>query len=54
MDQPEYQHRGNLTENGKFHQAAQSSKSGRKRPDIVQVYEKIKNGIWADKGFFFT
>jgi HNH endonuclease len=52
VDQPEYQHRGTLTENGKFHQAAQSFKSGQKRPDIVQVYEKIKNGIWADNGFF--
>ena len=43
---------GTLTENGKFHQAAQRLKAGEKGPDIVQVYEKIKAGIWTDNGFF--
>jgi hypothetical protein len=52
LDQPERQPRGTLTENGKFHQAAQRYKSGLKGPDIVQVYEKIKAGIWTDNGFF--
>ncbi len=52
VDQPERQAGGGLTENGKFHQAAQSFKSGQKGPDIVQVYEKIKAGIWTDNGFF--
>jgi len=51
-DQPERQPGGTLTENGKFHQAAQGYKSGQKGPDIVQVYEKIKAGIWTDNGFF--
>ena len=52
LDQPEYRNGGTLTENGKFHKAAQGYKSGTKGPDIVQVYEKIKPGIWSDNGFF--
>jgi len=52
LDQPERQPGGTLTENGKFHQAAQRFKAAEKGPDIVQVYEKIKAGIWTDNGFF--
>ena len=52
LDQLERQPSGALTENGKFHKAAQQFKSGEKGPDIVQVYEKIKAGIWTDNGFF--
>jgi hypothetical protein len=52
LDQPERHSGGSLTENGKFHQAAQMFKSGQKGPDIVHVYEKIKAGIWTDNGFF--
>lgn len=52
VDQQEYLHTGTLTENGKFHQAAQGYKEGEKGPDLVQVYEKIKKGIWSDNGFF--
>jgi hypothetical protein len=52
LDQPEYRDSGSLTENGKFHKAAQGYKNGTKGPDIVQVYEKIKRGIWSDNGYF--
>jgi hypothetical protein len=52
LDQPESQPGGTLTENGKFHKAAQRFKAREKGPDIVQVYEKIKPGIWTDNGFF--
>jgi len=52
LDQPEYRYSGSLTENGKFNKAAQEFKRGNKGPDIVQVYEKIKPGIWSDNGFF--
>lgn len=52
VDQPEFLPSGNLAENGKFHKAAQDYKSGLKHPDIVQVYEKIKKGIWSDNGYF--
>jgi len=52
LDQPEKLPGGSLTENGKFYQAANHYKAGKKGPDIVQVYEKIKAGIWTDNGFF--
>ena len=52
LDQPEYRYSGSFTENGKFNKAAQEFKRGNKGPDIVQVYEKIKPGIWSDNGFF--
>ena len=52
LDQPERRPRGGLTENGKFHHAAQEFKAGTKGADIVQVYEKIHKGIWIDNGFF--
>jgi hypothetical protein len=52
LDQPEKRPTGSLTENGKFHKAAQGFKAGIKGPDIVQVYEKIKPGIWSDNGNF--
>lgn len=38
---------GSLTENGKFHGTAQEAKAGRRRPERVRVYEKIKPGIWS-------
>lgn len=52
LDQPEFRESGTLTENGKFSKAAQGFKNGSKGPDIVQVYEKIKKGIWSDNGYF--
>ena len=52
VDKPEYRSSGSLTENGKFHKAAQDYKRGLKGPDIVRVYEKIKSGIWSDNGYF--
>lgn len=52
IDQSEFRITGKLTENGKFHKAAQEYKKGAKSPDIVQVYEKIKPGIWSDNGVF--
>lgn len=52
VSQPEYLPSGNLTENGKFHRAAQKYAANKKGPDIVKVYEKIKKGIWSDNGYF--
>ena len=51
-DQPSHLPSGNLTENGKFDAAAQRYKREGVRPDLVQVYEKIKKGIWSDNGVF--
>lgn len=52
VDQRAFRENGSLTENGRFHKAAQDYKAGRKGPDIVRVYEKIKAGIWSDNGYF--
>lgn len=50
--QPEYTPSGNLTENGQFHKAAQQFKAGKRAPERVRVYEKIKQGIWSYNGVF--
>ena len=47
VDQPDTTPSGKLTENGRFHQAAQAFKSGTHPPERVRVYEKIKPGIWS-------
>lgn len=43
---------GRITQNGKFHAAAQAAKAGRRAPERVRVYEKIHPGIWAYNGVF--
>ena len=50
VDQPERYPSGALTQNGKFHQAAQLSKAGKRPPERVRVYEKIRAGIWSYNG----
>lgn len=52
VDQPEFYPSGSLTQNGKFHQAAQDAKAGRRSPERVRVYEKIRIGIWSYNGIF--
>jgi len=52
VDQPKFTPAGNLTENGKFHQAAKEAKMERRDPKRVRVYEKIKQGIWSYNGIF--
>lgn len=51
VDQPRTSSSGTLTENGKFFQAAEEYKRGC-APEVVRVYEKIRDGIWTDNGFF--
>jgi hypothetical protein len=43
---------GSMSQNGKFDRAAQDAKAGRRRPERVRVYEKIKPGIWSYNGIF--
>ena len=43
---------GSLTENGKFLQAASEYRDGLRLPELVRVYEKIKQGIWSYNGLF--
>ncbi len=51
-DQPMTLPSGKLAENGKFLKAVLEYKEEKAMPELVQVYEKIKKGIWSDKGFF--
>jgi hypothetical protein len=51
LDQPRMLPSGRLTENGKFVAAAQRHKEG-SAPRLVRVYEKLRDGIWADNGDF--
>lgn len=51
-NQSEFTPAGRLTQNGLFHLAAQSFKSGEREPERVRVYEKIKQGIWSYNGIF--
>ena len=50
IDQPMKTPSGRLTENGKFYEAANQYKDGSRKPEVVQVYEKISEGIWCDQG----
>jgi 5-methylcytosine-specific restriction endonuclease McrA len=52
VDQPGQLPSGKLTQNGTFHRAAQDCKAGRRPPERVRVYEKIKDGIWSYNGVF--
>ncbi len=52
VDQPERLPSGRLTQNGKFHRAAQQFRRGEQPPERVRVYEKIRTGIWAYNGVF--
>jgi hypothetical protein len=52
LDQVELTTGLKLTENGKFHEAAQSFKDGQRIPERVQVYEKMRAGLWYDNGRF--
>lgn len=52
VDQYEYTPRGTLTENGKFFHAAKRFNDGNEPAELIKVYEKIKDGIWAFNGVF--
>lgn len=51
-DQPEVRPSGLPTQNGRFHMAAQSYKSGRGQPEVVRVYQKVLDGVWVFNGSF--
>jgi len=52
VDQPQFTSAGNLTQNGKFYKAAHDYQRGLRKPENVQVYEKIRPGIWSNNGMF--
>ena len=51
-DQPIANSTGTLTENGKFFQAAENYKEGKREPAKIKVYRKLRKGIWVDMGFY--
>lgn len=51
-DQPQFFSSGRPTENGKFIESIAAYKAGLREPELVRVYEKIKQGIWSYNGFF--
>lgn len=54
FDQPMFTKSGKFTENGQFFKAAEDYRSKRRvSPEKIQVYEKITNNVWSDKGMFF-
>jgi HNH endonuclease len=50
VDQPWEESPGRPSENAKFAQAAKSSKE---LAPLVRVYEKLRQGIWSDRGLFY-
>jgi len=52
VDQLELTRSGRTTQNGRFYQAAHEYRAGKRSPEIVRVYEKIRQGIWSYNGVF--
>jgi HNH endonuclease len=52
VNQEERNPDGSFTQNGLFADAAGGYKQGKREPEVVRVYEKIKTGIWVYNGRF--
>jgi hypothetical protein len=52
VNQPGALPSGRLTQNGKFSEAALQYKNGKRSPERVRVYEKLRSGIWSYNGVF--
>jgi hypothetical protein len=52
VDQQPRTPRGTLTRNGLFFRAAKLYREGKAEPELVRVYEKVKQGIWVYNGLF--
>lgn len=53
-DQPDRLPSGKLTQNGLFIEAIKKYQSNiKKKPELVKVYEKIMDGVWSLKGYFY-
>ena len=52
VDQPESSRKGTPTQNGKFARAARLHRDAGEPPELINVYEKIKPGIWTYNGAF--
>ena len=52
LDQPLLDARGRRTENGRFSFWIDSLKQGKVSPAIFRVYEKMRPGVWTDRGLY--
>ena len=52
VDQPLQYPSGRPTQNGKFYAAAHAAKLGKRLPERIRVYEKLRAGIWSYNGVF--
>ena len=52
IDQPRFGRGGKPTENGKFASWIESSKRGNVPDAIFRVYEKMRTGVWTDRGLY--
>ena len=52
VDQPMFSPSGRLTQNGRFFRAARDIYEGGSKPELVRVYEKLRQGIWVFNGAF--
>jgi hypothetical protein len=52
VDQPLDTPAGTLTQNGKFHTAAQAYRLGQRSAEPVRIYEKRRQGLWLSHGVF--
>ena len=52
VDQPRYEESGRATQNGRFADWVDNGKSKAVNEAIFRVYEKIRPGIWTDRGLY--
>lgn len=52
VDQPEFNPGGSRTQNGLFAEAARRHRDQNASPELVKVFEKIRQGIWVYNGIF--
>lgn len=52
LDQPLRTPSGRPTQNALFFDAARKASQGTAEPELVKVYEKIRDGIWVFNGYF--
>lgn len=52
VNQPRLSKTGKLTQNGLFVQAVDEFKEGKRKQELVKIYDKILPGVWSMKGYF--
>jgi len=52
VDQSWVNSNGKPTENARFAGAAREVEQGNEQPSKVRVYEKLRDGVWSDRGLF--